>query len=73
MKVKILEGKPFDWEEAEKHVNKYIETRPEFAAAGADPGVMSCPNCNEMYWKEGSKVQCTKCNHIWEVEYYGIK
>lgn len=36
------------------------------AAASADPGVMRCRNCNVYLWREGKKVQCPDCDHIWE-------
>lgn len=35
---------------------------PSIAAAfGADPGICSCPACNEMHWAWGAKQRCTKC------------
>lgn len=66
----IIEGKPFDWNAgaemqehvaaAEGHVNWY-------AAAGCDPGVMSCPGCGEHLWHEGVRVRCPECGHEWRV------
>lgn len=65
--VKILEGKPFDWKDAEKRVNAMLASdRPWAAAFCADPGVMACPNCKTYFWKEGRKVQCTECGYVWD-------
>jgi len=64
--VKIIEGKPFDWEDADRRMNAMFKSnRPWAAAFCADPGVMSCPKCETYFWKEGSRVQCTECGHIW--------
>lgn len=31
------------------------------AAFGADPGICSCPSCNEMYWAFGRAQRCVVC------------
>src|SRR5690606_19531332 len=61
----IIEGRPFDWEQAQEDVKRRLD--PEtgemtFAAAMvADPGVLSCPFCDEMMWHEGRVVACPTC------------
>ena len=66
----IIEGEEFDWDAGSKAMTSVINHDGEInwrAAAAADPGVTSCPNCKEYYWREGSKVKCKKCGCIWKV------
>lgn len=67
----ILEGVPFDWEASKKMSERVVNDEGEvswFAAMSADPGCMQCPSCGEYLWREGRKVQCPECEHVWEVD-----
>lgn len=48
------------WDECEEHVKKHGIDTPR-GAAGADPGLCSCPNCQQDYWCIGHIIQCTEC------------
>lgn len=61
----ILEGKPFPWNEPNPH-GEVVQEDGEVnwaAAAFADPGVMTCPNCKAYLWQEGLRVRCPDCAH----------
>jgi hypothetical protein len=66
----ILEGEPFNWETGGEAMSQVIKPDGKvnwFAAMAADPGVMSCPGCNEFLWREGHRVKCPHCGHEWIV------
>jgi hypothetical protein len=47
------------------------------AAAGADPGCCSCPNCKRYFWAFGQIIQCTECgfqfnSDWWPMYSYGV-
>lgn len=66
----ILEGKPFPWNEPNP-CGESVGPDGEvnwMAAAFADPGCMSCPNCNEYLWREGLLVRCPHCAHEWRTK-----
>jgi len=66
----ILEGKPFNWEAGGEAMSQVVRDDGSvnwFAAAAADPGVISCPNCKEFLWREGHRVKCPDCGHEWTV------
>jgi len=47
------------------------------AAAGADPGCCSCPNCHQYFWAFGRIIQCTECGFQfptdwWPMYSYGV-
>lgn len=66
--VIVLEGEKFDWKEAERHQKEVVAEDGSVnwrAAFFADPGVMSCPECKVMFWREGKLVKCTECGHEW--------
>jgi len=61
--AKVLEGS-FDWERAKVAFDNVVDDGGNInwgAAFAADPGVCKCPKCNEYYWREGTKLECTKC------------
>lgn len=60
----ILEGEAFPWGEPNPF-GEPTEDNPRMwaAAAWADPGVISCPQCNVYLWHEGLRVRCPDCGH----------
>lgn len=63
-RAKIIEGLPFDWERGADAMRKSVYPDGEVnwkAAFSADPGVMSCPFCDETMWHEGVVVECVTC------------
>lgn len=40
------------------------------AAAGADPGICSCPACGEMFWCWGSKQRCAVCGFEYPTDWW---
>lgn len=40
------------------------------AAAGADPGCASCPNCHQYFWAFGKRIQCTECGFEFETDWW---
>lgn len=47
------------------------------AAAGADPGCCTCPNCHQYFWSCGRVIQCTECDFQfpsdwWPMYSYGV-
>jgi len=62
----ILRGKPFDWEAAKPAAQNVVDEEGEVNwrnAMNADPGVMKCPNCDVLLWREGEFVECPDCHH----------
>lgn len=67
-----------DW--VDKHGGMaYSDGTPNMmAAAGADPGICSCPACHENYWHLGRKQRCRKCGFeyltdAWPMYSYGVQ
>lgn len=83
----VVEPEGFDqdaaWGECEKFVEDcggLDESNPRMwkAASGADPGVCSCPACNEYYWCWGTKQKCSECGFEyptdwWPMYSYGVQ
>lgn len=40
------------------------------AAAGADPGCCSCPNCHQYFWAFGRIIQCTGCGFQFQTDWW---
>jgi len=40
------------------------------AAAGADPGICSCPNCHEHHWSYGRIHKCPTCSFIYPSDWW---
>jgi hypothetical protein len=40
------------------------------AAFGADPGVMSCPACGELYWHWGVVAKCADCGFVFPTDWW---
>lgn len=64
--AKILDesGNVFDWEEGQEAMNNVQREDGSVnwkAAANADPGVTSCPECKEYFWDEARYLECTEC------------
>ena len=67
--AKILTGRAFDWEAAQKHADAAVDESGNvnwLAASFADPGVTQCPKCEAFYWNEGDTVECLDCGAQWE-------
>ena len=61
------------WGECKGWVDKHgglgeENPRSMMAAAGADPGVCSCPACHEHYWAWGRKQKCVKCGFVYPTD-----
>lgn len=62
MRGTYVSGRKFDWEEAKEYVEKMRSAGREWsAAAGADPGIVSCPTCGHMHWDEYECFICARC------------
>lgn len=46
--------------------------RPIAAAAGADPGICSCPACDRMHWAWGRRQRCTGCGFEYPVDWWAM-
>lgn len=60
----IIEGEPFDWYVGGHAAKNSVDADGNVnwkAAFYADPGVLSCPFCDESMWREGIVVKCPTC------------
>ncbi len=84
----VIDPQTFDqkaaWQECSEYAEKcggmqHEDGEPNMrAAAGADPGVCSCPACKEMYWRWGCAHKCKSCGFIyptdwWPMYSYGVQ
>lgn len=66
------------WKECEEWVEKHgglgdTEFGPNYgAAAGADPGCMSCPSCHQMFWAWGRIAKCTECEFEFPTDWWSM-
>lgn len=59
---KYIRGWKFDWDEANRDFDHYMNVGREMMAAScADPGCCSCPQCGEFYWREYEVFECARC------------
>lgn len=57
-----VRGWKFDWQEAARDTQRYLDSgRKMMAAACADPGVVGCPQCGEHHWREFEVFLCCRC------------
>lgn len=63
----VLEGQSFDWEEGARLAERHGGGNTIRGAMFSDPGVMACPGCDELLWREGVRVRCPHCGHEWTV------
>lgn len=58
-----VRGWKWDWSISKLAMDALTDgcSRPELAAAHADPGVVSCPHCNEYHWNEFQVFLCNRC------------
>jgi hypothetical protein len=40
------------------------------AAAGADPGCCTCPNCHQYFWAFGRRIRCTECGFEFPTDWW---
>lgn len=40
------------------------------AAAGADPGCCTCPNCHQYFWSFGRIIQCSECGFQFQTDWW---
>lgn len=76
----VIDPPDFDQKAAWRECNEYVEkcgglAYPDgepnmWAAAGADPGVCSCPACGEFYWAWGRRQKCRKCNFEYPTDWW---
>ena len=69
----IITGAAFDWEAGSQCASDAVDNDGNinwFAAFGADPGVMKCPNteCGIYLWNEGERVRCPDCAHEFDTK-----
>lgn len=59
----VIDPPGFDQKAGWKECREWSDNHEGFAAAaGADPGICSCPACGEMYWAWGRIQKCVKCD-----------
>lgn len=69
----ILEGPSINWGYHQEQLGKISNPDGSLnfgAAMGADPGVMSCPECKAYMWQGGHKVKCPDCGEEFETPWY---
>lgn len=74
-RLTIIEGRRFDWQQAEREVDAEIKTHGEMtyrAAFMADPGILSCPFCDTMHWHEGTVVECAECGQRFNADWRAV-
>lgn len=42
------------------------------AAFSADPGLCSCPNCDQSYWQWGDVIKCSECEFVFPTNWWAI-
>ena len=63
-------GWRFNWEDAKKEYDALLEAgREERAAAIADPGIVSCPQCGHHHWREFEVFLCARCGAQVSIHY----
>ena len=74
---KVIEPPDFDasviWAQCDKHCSNAVRADGSInwsEAAGADPGVIGCPNCEETYWHLGAVVECLECKFQFPTDWY---
>lgn len=76
----IIDPPDFDQEKAWSECREWVDrhrglTYPDgegnyMAAAGADPGCVSCPACREYHWAWGRRQRCTACGFEYEADWW---
>ena len=67
------------WRATQAYVDRMHAAGRDFAAAaGADPGICSCPKCRVMYWAFGRRQRCRKCGFeyptdAWPMYSWGVQ
>src|SRR5580700_10794138 len=60
----VIDPPNFDAKAAWKECREWSDSQEPGSmagAAGADPGVCSCPACKQMFWAWGRQQRCTEC------------
>lgn len=76
----VLDPAGFDqslaWDACAEHVHacgglEYPDGEPSYRAAfGADPGVVSCPECRAYYWRWGRVQECRLCGFVYPTDWW---
>lgn len=76
----VIEPPDYDvskgWEWCREYVEScgglaYPDGEPNItAAAGADPGCCSCPNCHQYFWAFGRRIRCTECGFEFPTDWW---
>lgn len=65
----VIDPPDFNQKKAWDECREWSDNHEGFAAAaGADPGICSCPSCHEMYWMWGRIQECVKCGFEYPVD-----
>lgn len=61
------------WQECQEYSDRmHACERPLAAAAGADPGICSCPACGVMHWAWGRAQRCTACGFEYPTDWWAM-
>lgn len=70
----VLDGTDVNavWKQCKRQCDVLVESGGTDlrAAAGADPGIVSCPKCGTMHWNIGSKQECTQCTFQYPTDWW---
>lgn len=66
----VLSGYRFDWVAAFDDAQRLRKAgRPLEAAEASDPGVVRCPECGELLWRDGLHIACSRCDAVLRLPY----
>ena len=78
----VIDPPEFDQDAAWKECSNYVDQcgglqhedgEPNWrAAAGADPGCCSCPNCGEHHWAWGARQRCSVCEFEYTTHWWPL-
>lgn len=66
------------WNECREYVDacgglSHDDGEPNWRAAfGADPGLCSCPCCDQMFWAWGRRQRCTECGFEYDTDWWAM-
>lgn len=70
----VLDGTDVNavWNECEHQADILVKSdgKDLRAAAGADPGIVSCPKCGAMHWHIGSHQKCSQCAFCYPTDWW---
>lgn len=70
----VLDGTDIDavWKDCREQSDQLAKSNGKdlLAAAGADPGIISCPKCGTLHWNIGQEQQCTQCKFQYHTDWW---